>query len=228
MKRHTVGEVMTRDVVAVDESMGYKELVELLARHTVGAVPVVDRSRRVVGVVSDADLLHKVEFAGLEPHVELLARKHERLARTKAHADFARDLMTRPAITVSAQLSVAGAAKLMDKRCLKRLPVVDEQDRLVGIVTRADLLRPFLRPDREILDEIRNEVIVRTLWMDPDEVRLGVDEGIVTIEGEVERRTMVPIIAGLVRSVAGVVDVIDALTFRYDDTAARPTTPIIA
>ena len=110
MKRHTVGEVMTRDVVSVRETVGYKELVELLATNRHGAVPVVDQAGRVVGIVSEADLLHKVEFAGLEPHVELLARKHARLARTKAQADFAQGLMTPQPVIVSAQMSFAGAA----------------------------------------------------------------------------------------------------------------------
>ena len=230
MKRHTVADVMTRNVVAVSETTGYKEIVEVLARNAVSAAPVVDENLRVVGVVSEADLLYKVELAGAEPHSWLLERKHVRTARDKANADFARELMTSPAVTISTDESIVIAAKLMDSERVKRLPVLDADGRLAGIVSRADLLRPFLRSDDDIRDEIREGVVLRTMWMDPNSLTITVDQGVVTMRGEVERRSSVPILVDIVRAIPGVVDVIERLSSRFDDRADlyAPTPTIVA
>jgi CBS domain-containing protein len=219
MRQHKVSEVMTRDVVTVAETSGYREIVEVLAAHRIGALPVVDAHGHVVGVVSEADLLHKLEYAGAELHEGLFERSRTRPARLKADSDIARDLMTSPAIIIGPDNSVTFAARLMSRAGVKRLPVVDDAGRLRGIVARADLLRPFLRTDAAIHDEIRDEVLLRTLWIDPLAIRITVESGIVTLRGEVERRSMVPLVIGLVRGVAGVVDVAAHLTFVVDDGA---------
>src|SRR5215510_12745752 len=119
MKRHTVADVMTRRVARVTEETGYKQIVETLTSNGVSAVPVVDAGRHVVGVVSEADLLHKVDIAGVESHGWSLERKRIRIARGKANADFARDLMTAPPITISETDPVAIAARLMDTETVK-------------------------------------------------------------------------------------------------------------
>jgi CBS domain-containing protein len=225
MKRHTVAEVMTRRVATVAEETGYKQIVETLTTNAVSAVPVLDDDHRVVGVVSEADLLHKVDIAGIEPHGWLLERKRVRIAREKANADFARELMTAPAITVAEDDSIAVAARLMDSERVKRLPVVDSQGRLVGIVSRSDLLRPYLRSDEDIREEITKGVLLRTMWMDPREFTVAVDQGVVTIHGEVERRSTVPILIGIVRSVPGVVDVIERVSSRIDDDRETAVPP---
>jgi CBS domain-containing protein len=223
MKRHTVADVMTREVVTVQETSGYKEALEALAINALSAVPVVDNERHVLGVVSEADLLHKIEFAGSEPHARLFERQRVRTAREKAGADIAKDLMSAPAVIVSAAVPVAEAAKMMDAERVKRLPVVDENLRLVGIVSRGDLLRLYLRDDESIRSEIINDVLLRTLWIDPADLTVEVERGIVALGGELERHSQVPIVAQMVASVAGVVDVINKLTYRYDDTRHRPT-----
>jgi CBS-domain-containing membrane protein len=225
MKRHTVADVMTRRVTTVTEETGYKQIVEALTTNAVSAVPVVDADHRVVGVVSEADLLHKVDIAGMEPNGWPLERKRVRIAREKANADFARELMTTPPITVAETDSVAVAARLMDTERVKRLPVVDEQGRLVGIVSRSDLLRPYLRSDEDIREDITEGVLIRTMWMDPRDFTVAVDQGIVTIHGEVERRSTVPILVGIVRSVPGVVDVIERVTGRIDDDRETSVPP---
>jgi CBS domain-containing protein len=219
MKRWSVGDVMTVDVVAVGEGTPYKEIVERLARHAVSAVPVVTEDGLVVGIVSEADLLHKMEFAGLEPHVHLLERKRRRVARAKAAADTAGDLMTSPAVVIRASESLATAAKLMDGERVKRLPVVDPAGHLVGILSRRDILRVYLRPDEAILDEITNDVLYRTLWIEPGTLSVSVDRGVVTLAGTVDRRSTVPLTVRLVESVAGVVEVVDHLSYHYGDTA---------
>jgi CBS domain-containing protein len=224
MKRHTVADVMTRRVATVTEETTYKQIVETLTKNGVSAVPVVDLDQHVIGVVSEADLLHKVDIAGLEPHGWPLERKRTRIAREKANADFAGDLMTVPPITVTESDSVAVAARLMDPEQVKRLPVVDSKGRLVGIVSRSDLLRPYLRTDEDLREEISQGVLLRTMWMDPREFTVAVDQGIVTIRGEVERSSSIPILIGIIRSVPGVVDVIERVSSRLDDDR-QPTPP---
>jgi len=224
MKRHTVADVMTRRVATVTEETTYKQIVETLTKNGVSAVPVVDLDQHVIGVVSEADLLHKVDIAGLEPHGWPLERKRTRIAREKANADFAGDLMTVPPITVTESDSVAVAARLMDTEQVKRLPVVDSKGRLVGIVSRSDLLRPYLRTDEDLREEISQGVLLRTMWMDPREFTVAVDQGIVTIRGEVERSSSIPILIGIIRSVPGVVDVIERVSIRLDDDR-QPTPP---
>jgi CBS domain-containing protein len=217
MKRHTVADVMTRRVVTITEETGYKQIVETLTRKAVSAVPVVDSELHVLGIVSEADLIHKVDPASLEPHSWLLERRRTRDAREKASADFARDLMTAPALTITEDESVAVAARLMSTERIKRLPVVDAEGHLIGIVSQSDLLRPYLRCDEDIREEINDGALLRTMWMDPRGFDVTVKEGVVTIHGEIERRSSVPILVGIIRGVPGVVDVIERVSSRIDD-----------
>jgi CBS domain-containing protein len=219
MRRWLVRDVMTTDVVTVGEAVPYKEIVDTLAQHAVSALPVIGDDGRVVGIVSEADLLHKMEFAGLEPHVHLLERKRRRTARTKAAADVARDLMSSPAVVTGPGDSLSAVAKLMDAERVKRLPVVDEDGRLVGIISRRDLLRVYLRDDDAIAEEIVDQVLLRTLWIEPGTITVAVSRGVVTLSGTVDRRSTVPLVVKLVEAVGGVVDVVDNLTYHYDDTA---------
>lgn len=147
MRRWTVRDVMTDSVASVTVDTPYKEIVEKLAQYGVSAVPVIDGSGRVLGVVSESDLLHRMELTGLEPHFHLLERKQRRAARAKASAQTAGELMSSPAVTVSSGASLPAVARIMDQERVKRLPVVDDQSRLVGIVSRSDLLRMYLRED---------------------------------------------------------------------------------
>ena len=221
MKRRTVGEIMTKDVVLVRASTGYKEIVATLADQRVSAVPVVDDDGRVIGVVSEADLMHKVEFADHATPPRLLPGKRMRTARAKAGGDFAEELMSTPAVVIGPHETVAAAARLMDVERIKRLPVVDGDGRLVGIVARADVLRQFLRDDEEIRREVIDEVLVRGLWIDPAELTITVERGVVVLDGTVDRRSELPIVSGLIQTVAGVVDVVNNLRYRYDDARLR-------
>ena len=219
MPRWTVRSVMTENVVTVAEDMPYKEIVATLAQHGVSAVPVVDEAGRVVGVVSEADLLHKMEFAGLEPHLHLIERRQRRMARVKASGDTARDLMSAPAITVGPDAALTAAASTMERERVKRLPVVDRRGRAIGIVSRRDLLRVYLRDDEAIRDEIRNQVLRQTLWIDPDTIDVSVAQGVVVLIGRADRRSTAQIIVRLCEAVPGVVEVVDQLEHGYDDTA---------
>jgi CBS domain-containing protein len=219
MKIWRVRDVMTTDVATVEEGTPYREIVVVLTGRRVSAVPVVDEFRRVVGVVSEADLLPKVEFAG-EPQVRhFLELRRRRDARSKAGGDTARDLMSTPAVTIQPDSSLAAAARLMDKESVKRLPVVDELGRLVGVVSRTDLLQVYRRPDDEIRAEVVEEVLRRSLWLEPGQVKTEVYNGVVTLTGQLDNKTLALLAVRLTESVAGVVEVVDQLGYDFDDTA---------
>lgn len=221
MSRFKVKDVMTTDVASVGDGAGFREIAEILAERQISAVPVVDASRRVVGVVSEADLLHKLEFAGESIAARLFEGRRHRRARTKAAGDDARGLMTTPALTVKVRTSLVEAARLMEAEGVKRLPVVDDDGHLIGIVSRADLLKVFVQPDQKIRDEVLEQVFGRALWIEPSKITVEVHDGLVTLDGELETKSQVTAAVHLTRAVDGVVDVVDRLTYRYDDTAER-------
>jgi CBS-domain-containing membrane protein len=129
--------------------------------------------------------------------------------------------MTTPVVTVPTGTSVVSAARLLESNNIKRMPVVDDLGRLVGIVSRRDLLKVFLQPDSRIGQQIAQDVLQHLLWIPPTEVKVEVDGGVVTLVGEVEQKSLIPVIHRLVRAVDGVVDVVDHLTYGMDDTEAR-------
>ncbi|WP_435862487.1 CBS domain-containing protein [Streptomyces luteogriseus] len=201
---------MTRTVVALAAGANFKEIVRTVEGQRISALPVVDTRKRVVGVVSEADLLRKEEFRDSAPGRGPRARPPEGLE--KAQALTAADLMTSPPVTVHPDATLARAARLMARRKVKRLPVVDDDGVLRGIVSRSDLLRVFLRPDHDIAREIRHEVLADRLPDGIDSVRVEVNEGVVTLTGSVPDTSVVPLAVRLVRSVEGVVDVRPELT----------------
>lgn len=217
MRRHTVGDVMTSPAISVPASATYHDIIEAMVTHAISAVPVVDANGYVVGVVSEADLLHKMELAGAAPVHRLIERKRVRDGRRKAVAVSAADLMSEPAIVIRPTASIPAAAALMTEHDIKRLPVVDGGDQLVGIVSRADLVRLYARPDDQILSDVREHVLRHTLAMDPDALTVHVVKGVVTVAGTVDRRSTIDIVELLVQTVPGVVDVANHLSYRLDD-----------
>jgi CBS domain-containing protein len=226
MRRHTVADVMTSSAISVRETATYHEIVDVMVAHNISAVPVVDADETVVGVVSEADLLHKMQFAAGGPARRLIERKRVRDGRRKASAVLAADLMSEPAIVIRPTASIAVAAALMSEHGVKRLPVVDGEGRLVGVVSRADLVRLYARPDNQILSDIREYVFHRTLCMDPDALTVEVDNGEVTVAGVVDRRSTVKIVELLVQAVPGVVDVANYLSYHFDDERKPIVLPV--
>ncbi|MER5825116.1 CBS domain-containing protein [Streptomyces mirabilis] len=218
MRHGMVSDLMTTSVVRVREDAGFKDIAKLLAEYDITAIPVVDADDRPVGVVSEADLLRK-EAGQLDP-AGLLPVLHPRPAdRTKQEATTARGLMNSPAITARPQWTVVEAAQVMERHRVKRLPVVDEADRLVGLISRADLLRVFLRGDSAIREEISGDVLVRTLGIAPGSVTVRVVDGRVSLTGSVERKSLIPVAVRMCQGVDGVVDVTEQLSHRTDDTS---------
>ncbi|MDR7275761.1 CBS domain-containing protein [Catenuloplanes atrovinosus] len=229
MTQWQVGDVMTRDVVTVTAGTPYRVIIDVLMRRRVSAAPVVDELGRVLGVVSETDLLHQVEFSDQDPGPRLFESRRHRRTRAKAGAATAADLMTAPAHTALATTSVTAAARRMAENRVKRLPLVDELGRIVGIVTRSDLLKVHLRGDPAILAEIEKDVLGRTLLLEPGTVTVTVRDGAVTLDGVVDRVSSADLAVRLTRRVAGVVTVTDRLRPEFDDTAlSRAAFPIIA
>jgi CBS-domain-containing membrane protein len=218
MGRWNVADVMTIGAISVQEDTPFKEIVDLLETHEINAVPVVDTFERVVGVVSSADLVPKIEFAGDDEHLRLFENRHTRQARGKADATAAGELMNAPAVTVTSTTSVVAAARIMETDGLKRLPVVDDIGRLIGMVTRRDLLKVFLRTDDEIHREIIAETLDGFVGVERSQLRVEVDDGVVTLLGEVERGSVVPALVRQIERIDGVVDVVSHLSVELDET----------
>ena len=221
----TVRDVMTRTIVVVREATPFKELVRRMRERGVSAIPVVDEDGRPLGVVSQADLILK-EDPYLEGDAHLFERRRRRVARAKHSAGTAGALMPSPVVTIGPGASLGDAARLMTTRGVKRLPVVGPDGRLIGIVSRSDLLKVFLRSDAEIVRAIREDVIRRTLWIDPFTIRVLVHDGVATLEGQVERRSLIAVLVGLVRAIDGVVDVVNRLSFLMDDISPSADLPL--
>lgn len=188
--QYTVSDVMTHTAVAVGREASYKEIVEVMHQWKVSALPVLEGEGRVVGVVSEADLLVKEQFRRADPAP--LERAEE---AAKAGAVLAEELMSSPAVTVRPAATVSEAARIMARKGVKRLPVVNDIGMLEGVVSRGDLLRVFLRPDEEIEDEVRTAVLGELT--PPAHIACSVEEGVVTLRiGRRDNRALVPLWRG--------------------------------
>jgi len=200
-----VADVMTTDVVTVHPDTTLKDVARTLSGRGISGLPVVDDEGRVLGVISEADILAKER----RPREETLRERllHERRNGVKREARTAGEAMTSPAVTIAAHRWLDGAAALMLDCGINRLPVVDRAGRLVGIVTRADLVRAFAAGDERIEREIVDEVLRRELWLDPAAFEVTVHEGEVEIAGEVDSEAQAELLRSRVRLVPGVVSV---------------------
>ncbi|MFH9616604.1 CBS domain-containing protein [Streptomyces pratensis] len=187
----TVADLMTPSVISVQRGTTFKEIARLLSESDVTAVPVVDDRGRPVGVVSEADLLRN---------------------RSAGGAQDAGALMSHPAVTAEPGWNVVHAARVMEEQRVKRLPVIDYEGCLVGVLSRSDLVQVFLRRDRAIQEEILEEVVTRTLRLSPSSLNVEVSEGLVTLSGTVQSHDTVAVLLRLCQSVDGVVDVVDRLS----------------
>ncbi|MER7187937.1 CBS domain-containing protein [Streptomyces hyaluromycini] len=204
-KPHTVSDVMTRTVAAIGRDAPFKDVVTLMEERKVSALPVLEGEGRVIGVVSEADLLPKEEFRDSDPDRFVQRQRLDDLA--KAGALTAEELMSTPAVTVHPNATLAQAARIMARRKVKRLPVVDAEGMLEGVVSRSDLLKVFLRGDEELAAEVRHEVVDRLFPLSADHIQVEVTEGVVTLTGWVDDDGAAGVAQRLARAVEGVVDV---------------------
>jgi len=201
-----VTDVMNRDVVVVSPRMPLKDVARVLVNRHFSGVPVVDDDGKVLGVLSEADILAKERGPGGASSIFGRALELETWGQ-KHDARDAGDAMTAPAVTIRPQRSVAEAASLMLDRGVNRLPVVDADEKLVGIVTRADLVRAFVRDDSVIEREIRDDVLLRTMWESPDRFGVRVRGGEVLLAGRVTDAHTAGALVRFVERVPGVVNV---------------------
>ena len=217
----TVQDVMTRVVTVVHAETPLKDVARLLVAGGISGIPVVDGARHVIGVVSEADLLIKEQGAAALPH-RRGARVRGESRATKAGilklgATTAGMAMTAPAITIDPGASLPAAAAIMVDRGVNRLPVT-ENGVLVGIVTRADLIRAYVRSDDQIAETIRQDVLLRHLLVNPVLFDISVTEGVVRIRGRAETRSTAEMIERLVAAVPGVISLEADVTWAFDDS----------
>lgn len=218
-RHRTVADVMTTHVHVASPQAPFKFLVRLIEENRVSAIPIVDRQGVPIGIVSEADLLVKERRHELESADGFLHLSKRRQERAKAEATIASDLMTSPPITVTSDTSLSEAARLMQERNIRRLVVVDSRGRIAGIVSRRDLLQVFLRTDDELRDEITGTLIPALFVSAPEGVGIEVRSNVVTLSGEVDRKSDVEILGRLTRELDGVVEVVNKLRYRWDDKA---------
>ena len=221
----TVKDVMTTRVVAVKRNADFKQIVSVLRRFRVSACPVINDAGHVIGVVSEADLLYK-EANGRTP-TGLISRRWRLGEESKANAVTAGRLMTSPAVTIHPDASVAVAARMMQDRWIKRLPVVGDDGLLVGIVTRSDVLSVYERPDEDIMAEILTDVIVDEFGLDASAFDVTVRSGIVTIGGPMEQPGRRQELVARLRRVDGLVAVRDRLSTGGSPAGHRTMAPVL-
>ena len=224
----TVGDVMTSAVHVARADLPLQRAARLMSENGVGALPVVDGRGQVTGLLSEANLLLRTE----DGHS---SRKRSNIwwhpaAESGNRVTSVGDAMSVPAVTIVSTASVGEAARLMRHRHVRHLPVVDD-GRLRGIVSRGDLLRVFLRQDRDIIRQIVTEVLPRASWQEGEPPDVRVERGVVWLRGGLERRTEALLIERLAASVEGVADVSSELTWEWDDLhpavlEAGPVTPL--
>jgi CBS domain-containing protein len=218
----SVSDVMTSRVHVASPLAPFKQLVRLIEENRVSAIPIVDQQGVPVGIVSESDLLLKERRFDLERSHDLLHVQKRRQDRVKARGTVASEVMTSPAITVPSETSLSDAARIMQEKNVRRLVVVDERGRIAGIVSRSDLLQVFLRSDEELREEITKNLIPAVLLPSDDEVGVDVSWNVATLSGEVDRRSDAEILTRLTLQLDGIVDVVDRLSYRWDDTANAP------
>ncbi|MFE1265004.1 CBS domain-containing protein [Streptomyces albogriseolus] len=222
MKTTEVGAVMTTDVVTAAYGTPLRDVIRALGEHRVGGLPVTDEEDRVIGVISASDLTRSRPHAAgpdgtTRPWWTRLPSRVPGLRRARA----AGVVMTAPAVTVKARATVTEASWLMTGHGVERLPVVDDEERLVGIVTRSDLLQAVLRTDGDIERAVRRDVLGTTLWLTPRALAVTVEDGVVTLTGRLERRSDVDMAVRAASRLDGVVAVVDQLSYRVDDRRPR-------
>jgi CBS domain-containing protein len=205
----TVGDVMTTSVLAVTPDTDFRHIAAIFREYRVSACPVVSHTGQVLGVVSEADLLQKA--ADTEVPAGLIRLEWKLSQQSKATAVTADELMTSPAVTIHADAPVAVAAKAMQDRGLKRLPVVDDADKLVGIVSRVDVLSVYERADSAIEADV--EQIIRTEFgLAPETIGVLVKAGVVTLTGRMPSRDAALHLVARVRHADGVIATRDRLS----------------
>jgi CBS-domain-containing membrane protein len=231
MESLTVGDVMTTPVITVREETPFKELVRLMKEHDISGLPVLNSDGCAVGIVTEADLLEVVgEPTGVKKRHKQFGRlldkllvpgRAEPIDSSTANTS-ARSLMTAELKTTTPDTPVRDAARHIVESGVKRLPVLDGANHVVGIVSRQDLLRPYLQDDEAIQEEVLENIAKRVLWIDPSTIKVLVENGVVKLHGVVAKQSQKDILIELTRRVDGVVQVEDRIAAAENDRDLEP------
>lgn len=199
-----VVDLMTTDVITVSPETPIKDAARLMFRHRVSGLPVCDEMSCLVGIITEADFL-RLEVARGE-------------ADEPVPVETVGEVMNRGVVTVGPDQTIPDAAKIMVVQDVKRLPVVDDEQHILGILSRLDVVAVFTRPDEVIEDEIREDLIRRVLFVDPDDIDVRVLDGVVSLSGEIATRNESRLLEEITRRLDGVIRVQNELTWRLDDS----------
>jgi CBS domain-containing protein len=217
--QHTVESVMSAPVVTVTPETTFKECVRIMRRKRVSGLPVVDASGKLVGIVSESDLLNKAERR--DPDAYLLESRLHRLDRARASALDVGSAMSSQVVSVSPDFPIALAAREMHTRGFKRLPVINSSGRLVGIVSRGDLLTVFLRSDRQVRADVVKVLAEAMAKHGGHTLRARVSQGVVELDGSFEERSRCEATVRAVTSIEGVIGVRSRMTYTFDDKLVK-------
>lgn len=218
-----ISELMSPDVLTVGPQASLKEVARRMLQAGVSGLPVTSDDGELVGIITEADFVageadrRAVKRAGL---LRFFTDQHE----VPSHERTVADVMTKDVVVVSPDADHAEAARLMEKERIKRLPVVDD-GQLVGLVSRADMLRAFVRPDQEIIEEIQEQVMRKILWIDPNRATIECVDGNVVLRGKLETRSDANLLVELTKRLDGVASVADHLDWDVDNTKVEMVSP---
>jgi CBS domain-containing protein len=218
-----VRELMSTDVVSVGPGESIKEAARIMVEAGVSGIPVIDGDR-LVGIITEADFVAGEAGRRTDQRASLLRFLFGRPVVGEEELTVA-DVMTRDVVTIGPDADHTEAARKMEKEGIKRLVVTDPMNRVLGVVSRADIMRAFIRSDEEIVAEIKDYVMKDVLWVDPDRVEVTSDDGNVVLSGKLDNRSDATLLAELTRRVDGVVSVTNHLQWDFDDTKADFSSP---
>ncbi|HLE39270.1 MAG TPA: CBS domain-containing protein [Acidimicrobiia bacterium] len=220
-----VRDLMTTNPVTTTPDTPLKEAARLMVKHKVSGLPVV-KNGKVVGMVTEGDFLRQEANRDQPYRFSLLDALFGDQPASPPNAEKVGQVMTEQVLTVAPDASLSEAARIMVNRRVKRLPVVGTDGSLIGVISRADVVNAFTKPDDVIEDEIREDIIRRLLFLTPEAIDVSVSQGIVTLSGELENRTEAHLLEELTRRLDGVIRVDSHLTFEVDDQRIEKMYPL--
>ena len=220
-----VRDIMTTDPLTTTPRTSLKEAARAMVRHKVSGLPVID-GEKLVGMVTEGDFLRQEANRDQPYRLSLLDAIFGDGPAESPAAETVEEVMSENVISITAEATIGEAARIMAQRKVKRLPVVDQEGELIGIISRADVVNAFTKPDEVIEDEIREDIIRRLLFLDPDDLGVDVSDGVVTLSGQMESRTESQLLEELSRRVSGVIRVESQLAFTVDDRKVGRAYPL--